>query len=33
MHKSSLLRKRERDLEESVEPKADIEHQDRLVKV
>jgi transcriptional regulator len=33
MHKSSLLRKRERDLEESVEPKADIEHPDRLVKV
>jgi transcriptional regulator len=33
MHKSSLLRKSERDLEESVVPKADIEHQDRLVKV
>jgi transcriptional regulator len=33
MHKSSLLRKSERDLEESVVPKADIEHQDRIVKV
>jgi transcriptional regulator len=33
MHKSSLLRKSERDLEETVVPKADIEHQDRIVKV
>jgi transcriptional regulator len=33
MHKSSHLRKSERALEESVVPKADIEHQDRLVKV
>lgn len=33
MHKSSLLKKSERNLEESVVPKADTEHQNRLVKV
>jgi transcriptional regulator len=33
MHKSSLFRKGEKDLEDSVVPKADIGHQDRSVKV
>ena len=34
MHKASLLRTNEKKIEsESVEPEADVEHQDRLVKV